>query len=87
MTYMPMALSKQDRADLVQSFQHLEHPSFAARLSSVIVTPIELTLKLLPRQWYRYLHRYVEASIEGCLDVAMTSLVSKPSEAPADAST
>ena len=83
MTYMPIALSKADHADLVKSFHHLEHPSFAARLSSVIGTPIELTLKLLPKQWYRYLHRYVEAAIEGCLDVATASVASKPAEAPA----
>lgn len=83
MTHMPNALSKADHADLVKSFHHLEHPSFAARLSSVIGTPIELTLRLLPKQWYRYLHRYVEAAIEGCLDVAMTSVISKPAEAPA----
>lgn len=83
MTHMPVALSKADREDLVRAYQYLENPSFAARLSSVIGTPIELTLKLLPKQWYRYLHRYVEAAIEGCLDVAMTSLVSKPVDVPA----
>lgn len=87
MTYMPQALSTADRADLVKSYHHLEHPSFAARLSSVIGTPIELTLKLLPRSWYRYLHRYVEAAIEGCLDVAMTSLENKPANAAASIGT
>jgi hypothetical protein len=28
---------------------HLEHPSLAARLTSVVGTPIEIGIKLLPR--------------------------------------
>jgi len=77
MSKMPTPLSDGDRASLLRAYQHLEYPSFAARLSSVIGAPIELTLKLLPKSWYLRLHRYAESAIEKALDAAISSLQQK----------
>jgi hypothetical protein len=74
MSKMPLALSQQDRDTLLRAYGHLEYPSFAARLSSVIGTPIELALKLLPKDWYFGLHRSAETVIEKSLHVAIASL-------------
>jgi hypothetical protein len=85
MSRMPKALSVQDNADLLLAYQHLEYPSFAARLSSVVGVPIEMALKLLPKAWYRGLHAGVESAIEKSLDVAISSLRDRsPDVAPQD---
>jgi hypothetical protein len=74
MSTMPRSLSQGDLAILRRAHQHLEYPSFAARLSSVVGAPIEMTLKLLPKTWYRSFHRYAESAIERALDAAIASL-------------
>jgi len=85
MSHMPKALSAQDNADLLRAYQHLEYPSFAARLSSVVGVPIEMALKLLPKAWYRGLHVGVESAIEKSLEVAISSLRDRsPDVAPQD---
>ncbi|MCU0734628.1 MAG: EcsC family protein [Methylotetracoccus sp.] len=53
---------------------HLEHPSFASRLGSVIGVPIERTLKLLPQSWYRAIHVGAGKSIERAAHVAIKTL-------------
>lgn len=71
---IPFALASEDRRALRRAFDHLEYPSFAARLSSIVGTPIEMAVKLLPRSWYTALHRGVEAAVAKALDVAINSL-------------
>jgi hypothetical protein len=67
-------LDKKELADLKWAYQHLEHPSLAARLSNFIGGPIEDGLKLLPRAWYDKLYSASEASIERGLRVAIKSM-------------
>lgn len=67
-------LTKKELDQLKWAHRHLEHPSFAARLSSVIGSPIEDGLKLLPKAWYNNLHKAVETSIRKSLDVAIGSI-------------
>lgn len=67
-------LSRVDRRDLRFACQHLEHPSLAARLTSVVGTPIEIGLRLLPKHWYQRLHAAAEAVIAKALDAAVSSL-------------
>jgi hypothetical protein len=74
---MPVSLSKEDELSLIRAYEHLEYPSFAARLSNVVGTPIEMALKLLPKQWYKRLHNGAEAGIGKALDVAISSLRDK----------
>lgn len=66
-------LSDQDLKDLKWAHTHLEHASFAARLSNVIGTPIEHGLRLLPKHWYKSLHDAIEVVIRKTLDTAITS--------------
>ena len=56
MTLQDKLLTDEDLASLRWAHRHLEHPSFAARLSNLIGTPIEQGLMLLPKDWYRRLN-------------------------------
>lgn len=73
----PMLLSREDALILERAYEHLEHPSFAVRLSNIIGTPIEMGLKLLPAVWYRQLHRCTENAVRKALGVAIHSLRDK----------
>ncbi len=67
-------LSEQETAELRWAFQHLEHPSLAARLSNVLAVPIEEGLALLPTHWRRRLEQAAQASIHRSLQLAVASL-------------
>lgn len=71
---VPFVLAPEDQQRLQRAFDHLEYPSLAARLSSVVGTPIEMAVKLLPHSWYGALQRTVENAIAKALDVAVGSL-------------
>ncbi len=77
MSNLPQSLSKADEINLIRAFEHLEYPSFAARLSNVVGTPIEMTMKLLPRRWYLGIHRCAENAISRALDVAIENVRDK----------
>jgi hypothetical protein len=70
--------SPEDLNDLRWSYQRLEHPSFAARLSNYIGTPIEKGLKLLPKRWYELLDRSLDTSIQQILSLAIASMDTVP---------
>jgi hypothetical protein len=74
MTVVYKGFSDEDLASLRWAHQHLEHPSFAARLSNLIGTPIEQGLKLLPQHWYRRLDALAERIILGWLDSVIRSM-------------
>ena len=67
-------LSDSELEELKWSYQHLEHPSLAARLSHVIGSPIDSELKLLPKNWYQHLHNTLDSSLRKILDMAITSM-------------
>ena len=67
-------MSRADRADLRLACDYLEHPSLAARLTSVIGQPMEEGLRLLPHTWYHRMHDAAESAIGSALDVALRSL-------------
>ena len=52
----------------------LEHPSLAARLSSVVGTPIDMAIQLMPRPWYKRFHQATEAAIAKALETAVSSM-------------
>lgn len=64
----------QDLAALRWAYWRLEHPSFAARLSSVVGAPIERGLGLLPKGVSGYIHAGVEFAIRRALDAAVASM-------------
>lgn len=67
-------ISPEDWAALRRAAACLEHPSLAARLTSVLGTPIEEGAKLLPVSWYRRLRQATDAAILRTLDVAVSTL-------------
>ncbi len=77
MSTLPQSLSHADEMSLARAYRYLERPSFAARLTHLLGTPFERSLKLLPRQWHQRLHRCAEAGIGKALDVAIYGLRQK----------
>jgi hypothetical protein len=67
-------LSAEDLADLEWAHIHLENPSFAARISNALGSPIENALKILPKSWYNQIHVAANATIRQCLKMAVTSM-------------
>jgi hypothetical protein len=70
--------SPEELAELRWAQRHLEHPSFAARLSNAIGTPIETGLQLLPRSWFERLRSGTEAAIRQTLDLAIATMEPVP---------
>ena len=56
-------MEAEDLECLTKAHHCLEHPSFAARLTNVVGTPIDIALHLLPKGWYRRLHGATEGAI------------------------
>jgi hypothetical protein len=77
MSTLPKILPPEDVLSLKRAHEHLEHPSFAIRLSNVIGTPIEMALKLLPRRSYRLLRHHAEAAMWRILNTAVSGLKDK----------
>jgi hypothetical protein len=71
---LPRVIEEQDLLLLRQAHDRLENPSLAARLSSVVGTPIEVALQLLPKRWYKNLQATAEKAISKSLDSAVSSL-------------
>jgi hypothetical protein len=67
-------LSDEELAELRWAYQHLEHPSLAARLTSRLATPIEEGLNLLPKSWRKRLDKAAETSVCVSLRLAVRSL-------------
>jgi hypothetical protein len=77
-TDLTIGLTRKDLDALAWAQRHLEHPSLAARLTSVLGTPIEVGLKLMPDNWYQTLQNTAEQAIEKALDAAISSLRHNP---------
>ncbi|MFO1417403.1 MAG: EcsC family protein [Methylotetracoccus sp.] len=74
MSALQPGLSPAEVSELRWAFEHLEHSSLAARLSSVVGIPIERSLKLLPERWHRAIRSGAGRSIEKAAEVAIASL-------------
>jgi hypothetical protein len=74
MMALPVAMEREDLAILRWATEHLQYPSLAARLTSVIGTPIEIAFKLLPRPFYKRLQAAADAAIGRAFEVAVSSL-------------
>lgn len=74
MSEIENCFSEGDLNDLAWAYRHLEHPSFAARLSSVIGVPIEQAIHLLPKTWYQRVEEAAERSIKIMLDLTINSM-------------
>lgn len=67
-------LSEEELADLAWAYRHLEHPSLAARLSSVIGVPMEQALHLLPPSWRQRVEETAERSIAIMLGLTINGM-------------
>jgi hypothetical protein len=77
-SFMPV-ISPRDHTLLREAAEHLEHPSLAIRLTSLLGTPIEIALALLPRNWYKRLHIIAENAIAKAYDASLLSMRHKKS--------
>lgn len=87
MELVPQQLPTHAERELIWSYRQLEHPSFAARLSDVIASPIGEGIKLLPRDWRKRIDRGVEVSMMQAFELALLSLRDNPEARPSAAAT
>ena len=67
-------LTKQDLAELKRAKAILENPGVAAKFASLLGTPFEAGMKMLPARWQKTVHTATEAALMKALDVAVRSL-------------
>ena len=67
-------LDKQDLADLRRAKTLLENPGLAVKFSSVLGSPVEAGMKMLPKKWQKTVHTATEAALMKALDVAVRTL-------------
>jgi len=73
-TKLTTSLDRADLETLRWATQHLEHPSLAARLSSMVGTPIEIVIKLMPRGLFQRTRRIADEAIFKAYRAAASSL-------------
>jgi hypothetical protein len=71
------SLSRTELADLKRAKLLLENPGIAAKLSSMVGSPVEKGIKMLPARWQKSVHTATEAALMKALDVAVSSLGKK----------
>jgi len=69
-----MSLPKSELADLALAKALLENPGLAAKIASVLGTPIEKSFALLPAKWNQTIQKVSEVALKKALDVAVRSL-------------
>ncbi|MFN7220179.1 MAG: EcsC family protein [Burkholderiales bacterium] len=69
-----VTLSKQELSELKRAKMLLENPGLAARLSSMLGSPIERGMAMLPARFQTTVHKASEAAMMKALDVAVRSL-------------
>jgi hypothetical protein len=69
-----MTLSKIELAELKRAKVLLENPGIAAKLSSMVGSPVEKGMKMLPARWQKTVHTATEAALLKAVDVAVSSL-------------
>lgn len=69
-----MTISKHELDDLRRAKALLENPGLAAKLSSIVGSPVEKGMRMLPSRWQTAVHSATEAALMKALDVAVRSL-------------
>ncbi len=73
-----LKISADDIACLRRAKKTLEHPSFLARITHVLGKPVEQGFRMLPGNWLKVVNKATEKSLRIGLEVAVSSLQSKP---------
>jgi hypothetical protein len=68
------SFSRTELSDLKRAKLLLENPGIAAKLSSMVGSPVEKGMKMLPARWQKNVHTATEAALMKALDVAVSSL-------------
>ncbi len=76
-------IAAEDLAALHGAVRRLEHPSLAARLTSLLGTPIEGALERLPRGWQEKVQDASRAALERALALALKTMDERPARFPA----
>ena len=79
-----MTLSRRDQRALERARELLEHPSFAARLVSVVGSPIEGGLERLPPAVAGRVQDAARRALRAALDVAIRGIDRDPARGPAN---
>ncbi|MFM7459711.1 MAG: EcsC family protein [Burkholderiales bacterium] len=74
-----MPISKAELADLKRAKSLLENPGLAARLSSMLGSPLERGIAMLPARFQSTVQKASEAAMMKALDVAVNSISSETS--------
>lgn len=74
MTALTHDITPEDFHALSMAYEALEHPSYAARLSSLLGVPLDKALNLMPRRWQSRLQDAANGAIAQAADAAVTSL-------------
>ncbi len=69
-----MTLSVEDQEALERAYSLLEHPSFAAKVTNIIGTPVEKALSVLPDNWSDKLMTSTKGALSRALDVAVATM-------------
>jgi len=69
-----MSLTKSDLADLKRAKELLENPGLAAKFTSMLGSPLEKGMKMLPARWQKTVHKATEAALMKALSIAVASL-------------
>jgi len=69
-----MTLSLEDQEALEHAYSLLENPSFAAKVTNLIGTPVEKALAVLPDNWSDKLMTSTKGALSRALDVAVATL-------------
>lgn len=77
-----VVLSPEDREALRRAHRHLEHPSYAARLTSRLGRPIEKFFKTMPESWYEGFQNTARTGLQRTLEVAIFTLGDEPRPLP-----
>lgn len=75
-------MTSEDLDDLRRAKALLERPSFAARMGSLIGSPVERGLELLPSNWAAVVADATRAALERALDVAIATMDDRRSGPP-----
>lgn len=78
------ALTPADLADLRTAHHLLEHPGLAARISSLVGTPLERGFAMLPARWNTAITAATRTAIEKALDIALRTLDHNTEAGPAN---
>ncbi len=78
--HRPMPLTDTDLDDLKRARQMLENPGLAAKLSSVLGSPVEKGLKMLPAPVQRGINTATEAALMKGLEAAVKTLGKDPAK-------